>query len=86
MFTLLYSLAGIAALISISALFNFLGIRRNNKIAKRLAAIRNACVLAPGVLLNAPSKPHAVLVPVDHIKRNWKVDPIRKTYGTFPAL
>lgn len=55
--TLLYSLLGIFALIAISGLFNYMGTRKNDKIAKRIKAIRDAAQLAPEQLLFKAKNP-----------------------------
>jgi hypothetical protein len=86
MYTLLYSIAGIAALITISALFSFLGFRRNRIIAKRMTAIRNTWALAPAKLFIPPAKPGSAFVAINHRTRNWKLDPTRNSYDTYPVL
>lgn len=83
--TLLYSLLGILALVAISVLFSYLGTRKNNKMEKRIKAIRDAARLAPEQLLFTAKNPELNLNTLNKL-RGWKNDRNRNPYGSHTTL
>lgn len=83
--TLLFSIAGIVALIAISAFFNYLGMRKNDKLAQRIALIRKAAMLAPENLLETPHKPGVNFLRTGTKAPNWKLDGLGPI-ATTPAV
>ncbi len=83
--TLIFSIAGILALIAISAFFNYLEIRKNDKLAQRIASIRKAAALVPKSLLHSVRKSGIDFLPTSAKARNWKLDGLGPL-GTTPAV
>lgn len=76
--TLLYSIAGLMALIAVSFFFTYVGIRRNRKVASRIASVYKAAQSVPERLLFTAHDPVINLSPVTNSTR------IRKTYRVQP--
>jgi len=85
MSTVLYSLTGIFALIAISFFITYLGTRKNDKIALRLASIRKAVALTPDRLLFVPHKPGVQFLAATEKVRNRKINGMTP-YGTNSVL